>query len=84
MMNGRSTECENTSPLHELLFCVEQDPPLKLPYGRIACKGTSPLHELLFCVPLKLPYGHIAGKRTSTLRELLLNKARTLIKNLLD
>ena len=35
--------------LHELLFCVGQDSPLKLPYGHIARKGTSPLHELLLC-----------------------------------
>ena len=56
-------------------FYVEQDYPLKLPYGHIARKDTSPLHELLFCVgqdpPLKLPYGHIAHKDTSPLHERL-------------
>ena len=68
--------CKGTSPLHELLFCVRQDSPLKLRYGHIAYKGTSPLHELFFCVgqdpPLKLPHGYFACKGTSPLHELLL------------
>ena len=72
-MLGRCTEYKSTSPLHELLFYVGQDPPLKLPYGHIARKSTSPFHELLFCVeqdsPLKLPYGHISYKGTSPLHE---------------
>ena len=63
MILGSCTEYKNILPLHELLFCVGQDSPLKLPYGHIVCKGTSPLHGLLFCVgkvaPLNLPYGHI-------------------------
>ena len=36
-----------TSPIHELLFFVGQDSPLKFPYGHIAYKVTSPLHELM-------------------------------------
>ena len=74
-MLGSCTEYKGTSRLHELLFCVGQDSPLKLPYGHIARKGTSPLHELLFCVgqdsPLRLPYGPIARKSTSPLHEVL-------------
>ena len=66
--HGRCREYKHDSPLHELLFCVEQDQPLKLPYGRIVSKGTLPLCELLVCVEhdnhLKLPYGRIACKST--------------------
>ena len=56
----------STSPLHVPLFCVDQDYPLKLPYGHIARKSNSPLYELMFCVyqdyPLQLPYGNIFYK----------------------
>ena len=66
---------KGTSPLHELIFCVGQDAPLKLPHSRNAYKGTSLLHKLLFCVEqdltLKLPYDRIAYKGTSPLHEQL-------------
>ena len=48
------TSCRDTSPLHEMFFCVGLVAILRLPYGHIACKGTSPLHELLLCGRLRL------------------------------